>query len=578
MFIDPLTGVYGRGALNQRLQEEIERARRYEVAFSLFLLDLDHFKSINDAFGHTRGDQVLVDFSKRLSAMVRSSDLVFRYGGDEFVILLPYTDKEAAVNIAQRLLDEIRAEPYPGDPPLSLSLSMGVASFPQDADTAQALFELADKRHYIAKRQGRGRVASEELAPDSEPQVGDPSRLVERDQALQSLQSFLSALPEHKRGVLQVLGAPGSGKSRFLREIQQAARLQGYVVLDIRGRPALRNRVYGALSETLRERDMPSPWDGFDAFNAAIQRWLIDKGSAGLLVTLDELSDVDQATLDFLRDAFFSSQIPQLGLAYSTNSSGGRSGLHLDVPIHETVMLDPLTEEGVRVWVRHSLQWEAPQGFIQWLHQETGGLPKRIYQGLMYLVSRDLLNHVTNTWRYDHNLEQLRLSEILPRQFGPPLHNLPAGLTEFVGREDELRTLKTLIQEQGLISLLGPGGIGKSRLAIQAAAESQELFPGGVYLVALAAVRLPGQVVSAVADVLQYTFSGADNPEDQLIGYLRAKEMLLILDTMEHLRESMTFLERIREEAPGVKLLITSHERLGLFGEVVFELLGLDCP
>lgn len=579
MFIDPLTGVYGRDALNQRLQEEIERSCRYQIAFSLILLDLDHFKSINDAFGHSRGDQVLVEFSKRLAGMVRGSDLVFRYGGDEFVILLPHTDKSQAISIAQRLLDEIRSTPFAGDPPLSLSMSMGIASSPQDANTAQVLFELADKRHYIAKRQGRGRVIGEEIAGGADTPLAEPSRLIGCDQALQSLQAFLSALPEQKYGVLQVQGTPGVGKSRFLRETLQAARLLGYIVLEIRGRPALRNRVYGALSETLHERALPSPWEGFDVFRTAIQRWLIDKGSAGLLIVVDELQDVDQASLDFLREVFFSAQIPQIGLAYSVSGTAGRSGLDLDVPVRETVVLEPLSEEGVHIWVRHSLQWEAPQSFIHWLHHETNGLPKLVHQGLMHLAAQDILQRTSNGWRSERDLAQYRLGDLLAQQAAAAArHNLPIGLTEFVGREDELYQLKALIREQSLVTLVGPGGIGKSRLAVQAAAESIDLFPDGVYLVSLAAVRQASMMVTAIADALRYTFSGAEDPADQLIGYLRAKELLLILDTMEHLRDDLRLLERIRDEAPGVQLFVTSHERLDLPGEAVFDLPGLDCP
>jgi diguanylate cyclase (GGDEF)-like protein len=577
-FIDSLTGLYSRAALNQRLQEEIERARRYQEDLSLILLDVDHFKSVNDAFGHLRGDQVLCEFGGRLASLVRSSDLVFRYGGDEFVILLPHTEKEQAAHLAQRLLDEIREVPFIGTPPLTISISLGITSFPGEAATAQALFESADRRHYHAKHQGRGRLCSEDPASEATPLVAEVSRLVERDLALKALHDLLAVLPQHKRGVLEVQGPSGSGKSRFLREVHQAARLQGYVVLHIQGRTALRNRLYGVFSEVLQERDLPSPWDGPETFSAAVVQWINDKDSAGLLVTIDEVSDVDQATLEFWRDIFFAPHIPRLVLAYSTGGPATRPGLHLDAPAREVATLEPLSPEGVRIWVRHSLQWEAPQEFITWLHRETGGWPKHIHHGLVYLIAQEHLKRSTSGWRVDLDMRQVHLAAWLEQQFIPPPHNLPAGLSEFVGRDAELITLRRLLQEQSLTTLLGPGGIGKSRLAIQAAAESLEAFPHGVFFVPLASVTQTSSIAPAIADVLHYSFSGSQDPQEQLLAYLRSKEMLLALDNFEQLGEGAAFVARLREQAPGVHLLVTSRERLDLPDEAVCELQGLPYP
>src|SRR5882757_9654857 len=130
---DPLTGAYSRGLLGPRLAEELSRASRSDTGCALFLFDLDYFKSINDAYGHQRGDQILCQLTDRVGTFIRGYDVLFRYGGDEFVLLLPDTQKADAVRVALRLTQGIKAEEFPGDPPLTVSVSLGVAAFPDDA-------------------------------------------------------------------------------------------------------------------------------------------------------------------------------------------------------------------------------------------------------------------------------------------------------------------------------------------------------------------------------------------------------------------------------------------------------------
>jgi len=159
---DPLTGVKTRASLDEQLRVQVERAREVGSNCSLLFLDLDHFKSINDAFGHARGDQVLVQAAQRIQDLTRNSDQFYRYGGDEFVLLLPNTNKATACRIAERMLEVICTQPFEGETPLQITMSIGVATFPIDAADGQSLLTKADKRNSEAKRQGRARFIADE--------------------------------------------------------------------------------------------------------------------------------------------------------------------------------------------------------------------------------------------------------------------------------------------------------------------------------------------------------------------------------------------------------------------------------
>lgn len=158
---DHLTGALSRQTFDDRLQEEMDRARRYQYNLSLVFLDIDHFKQVNDSFGHTRGDEVLIAFVERIKANLRTTDLLFRFGGDEFVLLLHGVDESRGPVLVQHLLDDISAMQIPGEPPLRITFSAGVSYFPVDGETTEMLLKAADRRVYHAKRAGRGRVTGQ---------------------------------------------------------------------------------------------------------------------------------------------------------------------------------------------------------------------------------------------------------------------------------------------------------------------------------------------------------------------------------------------------------------------------------
>ena len=156
---DPLTELLNRRAFHDRLAEEADRADRYGDQFSLILLDIDRFKSINDTFGHETGDQVLQWVGRVLAEHTRSADTPFRIGGEEFAILAPATPADVAFSVAERLISLMAEARPPLKPELKITMSAGYAACPEQGKTAAMMYSLADQALLKAKSGGRNRVS-----------------------------------------------------------------------------------------------------------------------------------------------------------------------------------------------------------------------------------------------------------------------------------------------------------------------------------------------------------------------------------------------------------------------------------
>ncbi len=150
---DTLTGLPNRRALEEQFEKELHRSLRYNHNFSLVIIDIDQFKAINDRYGHPTGDEFLQQLSNRMKQSLRSMDFLVRYGGDEFALLLPETNAEAAHQIAARLEEAVRSFTFPvGEETLSVTISFGCATYPKDGKSLKALMDSADQRLYTAKK------------------------------------------------------------------------------------------------------------------------------------------------------------------------------------------------------------------------------------------------------------------------------------------------------------------------------------------------------------------------------------------------------------------------------------------
>jgi diguanylate cyclase (GGDEF)-like protein len=155
---DDLTQIYNYRFLKTALRRELKRAARFHQELALVMLDVDNLKGYNDRNGHVRGSYLLKEMAALLARQVRSFDLIAKYGGDEFTLILPQTGLEGAVTVAERMRRAVAEHAFPLEAQGGITISLGVASFPSDAEDGQTLIRAADRALYVAKEQGRNLV------------------------------------------------------------------------------------------------------------------------------------------------------------------------------------------------------------------------------------------------------------------------------------------------------------------------------------------------------------------------------------------------------------------------------------
>ena len=158
---DDCTGLYNARHLYKTLEQEVYRSTRFQYEFSVLFIDLDHFKQVNDTHGHLVGSKLLAEIGYMIKAQLRLIDSAFRYGGDEFVVVLPQTGKDAALVVARRIRDCLRASVFCKEEGLNLNVraSMGLATFPHDAKSSHDIIRQADEMMYMVKNTSRDSIA-----------------------------------------------------------------------------------------------------------------------------------------------------------------------------------------------------------------------------------------------------------------------------------------------------------------------------------------------------------------------------------------------------------------------------------
>ena len=443
--LDDLTGVLVRRAFLDAANTTLLRRRGNDPASALLVIDVDHFKLVNDTYGHLQGDDVLRAVVALLKRGVRAGDVIGRYAGDEFVVLLPRTTMDTAREVADRLRVAVERERVPlrGTPSetVSVTLSIGVATA-EHADHVEAVFAAADRALYEAKRAGRNAVALAGAATEaSQPQL-NLNRFVGRVEELKRLVRMLDTSFRGEPRVVAVVGEAGVGKSTLLRQLLPEVRLRGGSLVMGRALEADVKPPYGPWAEILsaikqrvnapgrvwRElpRLVPALSDGseprpenvgskYALYEEIVEYVRLAAATCPLVLVLDDMQWADSATWDTLEHL-----VPQLDQDHilicltiraedkSKDVMDRRRRLSRDERFSE-LSLQRLTRAELEQWLAAASRGqELGRELLPVLYRHTEGNPFLVVQVLRALVEEGEIRYEGERWVWKQTSE-LRL-------------------------------------------------------------------------------------------------------------------------------------------------------------------------
>ncbi len=400
-FLDDLTGVYNRRFLKEYLAIEIKKYNRYYTPFTLLLLDLDNFKNVNDSKGHIEGDRMLKEFVAFLKDYLRKSDILVRYGGDEFVIILPHTERNAGLIVAKRIIERIKQSEYFSS--MGVGVSIGVAQYPDDGKDIEELLSGADTGLYLAKRHGKGRVF---FATGSNLKPRIPARIfVDREEEMEALKNVLAS---DNYSLYLVHGDIGMGKTRFINEFfaQQSENvLYGrgfsathnfpyYVVRDILKKlyqskkseflnfyrelaPISRKHIARLVPGVFEESEDRYEKGEKEVFMHSIYGFLLSFTGKAPVFAIDDIQWIDEESAEFLKYAVELN--PQIKIVGTHRIREGSSGYS---KIYETfkdrmfsIEIGPLNRENVAQLIKSILGESVSHEAIEYVYENGGGNP-----------------------------------------------------------------------------------------------------------------------------------------------------------------------------------------------------------
>ncbi|MFN8572263.1 MAG: tetratricopeptide repeat protein [Gemmatimonadaceae bacterium] len=472
---DELTGLLLRRSFLSALERALESATP-ERPTSLLVLDVDHFKLVNDTFGHLQGDDVLRAVADSIRSVVRTGDIVGRYAGDEFVVLLPSTTTDEAMELARRLCREVEGRRLAmrerREGTIGVTLSIGVAIGPSGSRPVRgALCRGGPKRCYEAKRAGRnGACAARDLDRDARAPSLNFERFVGRVRELRRLIEGLERSVAGSPCVMALAGEAGIGKTTLLRQLRPEVRLRGGALLMGRCVEADVKPPYGAWAEVVEQVDAlgavpPREWRELPRLVPAMSKGQTVPEASGsryallaelaeylrlasafvpLTIVLDDMQWADGSTWDALEYVLHQLEHERMMICLTIRAEDSgpitdrRRRLARDERFSE-VVVQRLSEADVRQWIEVIFhQGDGDQDFPRFLHRYTEGNPLLVVHVLRSLQEDGGIWFTGKRWEWKPN----------------PELRLPTAITDLIARRLD-KVSETARQQLALAAVIG---------------------------------------------------------------------------------------------------------------------------
>ncbi len=494
VYKDELTRVHNLRYFREQIPQYLVQAKEqgWDVAF--LMLDIDHFKEVNDNYGHPAGDSALVHFTKLLTKKIQDQGLTIRYAGDEFVLLIPRIDKQTARKIAEDIQRKLANSPVSvNEDKLPLQCSIGISLFPQDGKNLKTLLEKADRALYVAKEQGKNRIVitpdtGKLLTPSKLNSILDAPYIVGRDKLIETLEKHLS--PKSDPEFFPVLmGGEGTGKSRLLHHAQEAANKKLDYTLFAKGYPFWQSDMYGGAFSALgslfeqqssisdkvfsgldpKYRRLLKPYisswylkdlesqdeaqesDGLTLFEALTQTFFILRELGSGAVLLDDIDQIDTPSLQLFSSQYGSGEEGSLYFVSTIRSSDLTVSEEKLLSLLEAMpelstankveqmILEPLQIENIHQLAGHLFDGKTlPHESALVLQRNSAGSPIFIVEALSTLLLDGKIFAAQDKWD---------LSQVQPE-------DIPDNLTDMI-KNRILRLDKETIEILKVASILG---------------------------------------------------------------------------------------------------------------------------